>query len=103
MRKFLLLLLAALTLGSPAGALLSAPARSYEARQLKKQHKAQRKDLKQQQRAMNKIMDQHGLSDDQRKRFKNDMKMQERLLHKSQKDASRKQAPKAAKAASRAA
>ena len=91
MRKFLLLLLAALTLGSPAGALLSAPARSYEARQLKKQHKAQRKDLKQQQRAMNKIMDQHGLSDDQRKRFKNE------------KDDSRRQAQKAAKAASRAA
>ena len=103
MRKFLLLLLAALTLGSPTAALLSTPARSYEARQLKKQHKAQRKDLKQQQRAINKIMDQHGLSDDQRKRFKNDMKMQERLLHKSQKDDSRKQAQKAAKAASQAA
>ena len=103
MRKFLLLLLAALTLGFSADALLSAPARSYEARQLKKQHKAQRKDLKQQQRAINKIMDQHGLSDDQRKRFKNDMKMQERLLHKSEKDDSRRQAQKAAKAASRAA
>ena len=103
MRKFLLLLLAALTLGSPTAALLSAPARSYEARQLKKQHKAQRKDLKQQQRAMNKIMDQHGLSDDQRKRLKNDMKMQERLLHKSEKRDSRRQAQKAAKAASRAA
>ena len=104
MRKLLLfLLLSALTLGFSPGALRSAPARSYQTRQLRKQHKEQRKDLKQQQRAMNKIMDQHGLSDDQRKRFKNDMKMQERLLHKSQKDASRKQAPKAAKAASQAA
>jgi len=103
MRKLLLLLsLSALALGSLSGTLLSAPARSFGERQLKMQQKKQRKDLKQQQRAMKKVIDQHELSDEQRKRFTNDMKMQERLLHKSQKDDSRrlKQAQKVAKAAS---
>ena|SRR5215831_11533243 len=104
MRKLLLLLLSALMVGFSPGALESAPARSYQARQLKKQHKAQRKDLTEQERAMKKVTDQHQLSDEQRKRFKNDMKVQKQLLHKSQKDDSRrlKQSPNAAKAASHA-
>jgi len=104
MRKLLLLLLSAVILGFSPGALGSAPARSYQTRQLKKQQKAQRKDLKQEERATKKMMDQHELSDEQRKRFKNDMKMQKRLLHKSQKDDSRrlKQAKQVAKAASHA-
>jgi hypothetical protein len=104
MRKFPLLLLAAAILGPPAGALRAAPAGSLEARQLKKRQKAQRKDLKEQQRAMKKVMGQHELSDEQRERFKNDLKMQERLLHKSQKDDSRrlKQSQEVAKAASHA-
>jgi ABC-type transport system involved in cytochrome bd biosynthesis fused ATPase/permease subunit len=100
MRKFLTLLLAAVILGPRVGTLRAAPARSYEARQLKKQHKAQRKDLKQQQRAMKKVMAQHEMSGDQRQRFKNDLKVQKRMLHKSQKNDSRrlKQSQKVAKA-----
>jgi Spy/CpxP family protein refolding chaperone len=91
MRKLLLfLLLSALTLGFSPGALRSAPARSYQTRQLRKQHKEQRKDLKQQERTMKKIMDQHELSDEQRKRFKHDLKTQQRLLRKTQKDDSRR-------------
>ena len=102
MAKFSLLLLAAVTLGPTAGALQAFPGRSYESRQLRKQHKVQRKDLKQQQGAMRKAMGQHELSGEQRGGFKSNLKMQQRLLHKSQKDDSRrlKLSQKAAKAAS---
>jgi small-conductance mechanosensitive channel len=89
MRKTLLLLFAAAMLGASAGNLRAAPARSYEARQLKKQHKGQGKALKQQQRAMKKVMGQHQLSADERDRFNNNLKMQKRLLHKRQKNESR--------------
>lgn len=104
MGKFSWLLLAAVILRPSAGALQAAPARSYETHQLKQHHKAQRKDLKEQQRAMKKVMDQHELSDDQRARFKNNLKMQKQLLRESQKDDSRrlKQSQKVAKAASHA-
>jgi gas vesicle protein len=104
MRKFSILVLAAVVLGLPAGALQAAPARSYETRQLKQQHKAQQKDLKEQQRAMKKVMGQHEMSDEQGSRFKHDLKMQKQMLRKSQKDDARrlKQNQKAAKAAEHA-
>lgn len=104
MRKFSTLLLAAVILGPVAGALQAAPARSYETHQLKKHQKAERKDLKEQQRAMKKVMGQHELSDEQRERFKSNLKMQKQMLHESQKDDSRrlKQSQKVAKAVSHA-
>lgn len=100
MRKLSLLLAAALSLSAVVVPLPAAPARSYEVRQLKKQHKAQRKSLKEQQRAMKSAMGQHELPAEQRRRFKNDLKMQKRLLAKGQKDESRGLKPhrKAAKA-----
>ena len=88
MKKLSLLLAAALSLSVALASIPAAPARSYEAHQLKKHHKAERKALKEQQRAMKRVMAQHQLSDDQRARFKNDLKMQKRLLHNGQKDES---------------
>jgi len=78
---WLVLPLARLTAGSPP---------DQETKQLKKRHKAQKREAKQQQRAMHKVMAQHEQSSASRARFKNDMKMQRQMLRKSQKDETRR-------------
>ena len=90
MKKFSIPFLVAMTFGVPAGSLRAAPARSFEAHQLKKRHKAQQKDLEQQQRAEKRVMGQHELSAEQRDRFNSNLKMQRRLLLKNQNDESRR-------------
>jgi hypothetical protein len=86
MRRVLVLLALAVMLGSPLETLTASRDSNSEMHQLKKRHKEQNKALKQQQRAMKKVMDQHELSSDVTERFNHDLKMQRQLLRKDQKD-----------------
>jgi gas vesicle protein len=83
MRRFLLIVLAAIFLGT--GAIQAAPRSSQEVRNLKRQQKVQRKQLKEQQRAMRRVMSQHGTTRDERARMKRDLKSQRQVLKNSQK------------------
>lgn len=74
----------------PLGKPTPVPLPNREMKELKKRHKEQRKMLKQQQRAMKKVVGQHARSSDSRMRFKHDLKMQRQMLHRSQKDETRR-------------
>src|SRR5439155_23831491 len=76
MRKFLICFGAALLLVLPQGKFTTAPLPNQETKDLKKRHKKQRKMVKQQQRAMKKVMGQHEQTSDSRERFKHDLRMQ---------------------------
>lgn len=86
MRKFLICFGAALLLVLPQGKFTTAPLPNQETKDLKKRHKKQRKMVKQQQRAMKKVMGQHEQTSDSRERFKHDLRMQRQMVRKSQKD-----------------
>ena len=86
MRRVLVLLAAAVMLGSPLETLTASRGSRSAMHQLKKRHKEQKKALKQQQHAMKKVMNQHELSSDVTERFNHDLKMQRQLLRKDQKD-----------------
>jgi hypothetical protein len=65
----------------------SASARSNpEMRAIRHRQKEERKMLKLQQRAMKRVMAQHGQSSESRKRFDHNLKMQQQLLRKHQKN-----------------
>jgi uncharacterized membrane protein YhiD involved in acid resistance len=86
MLRILAALILAIPLVFPLGKLTAAPPRDQETKQLKKRHKAQNKEAKQQQRAMKRVMAQHEQSSDSRARFKHDLKMQRQMLRRSQKE-----------------
>jgi hypothetical protein len=86
MRRVLVLLAAAVLLGSPLETLTASRGSNSEMHQLKKRHKEQKKALRQQQRAMRNVMSQHERSSDDIERFNHDLKMQRQLLRKDQKD-----------------
>jgi hypothetical protein len=70
---------------------LSATPRSdSQQKALKRHQKEERKQLKQQQAAMKRVMAQHEQSAASRKRFQHDMKMQRQLLQKKQKEETRR-------------
>jgi len=56
-----------------------------DSQELKQRQSEQRKQLKEQQRSMKAVMDQHPTTAQERKRFNNDMKMQRQMLKNSQK------------------
>ena len=85
MRKLLLLVMTVVLLGPPLAGADIAGGPDSEAHQLKKCHKEQRKTLKQQ-RAMENVASQHPEWSEARQRFKYDMKMQQQMLRKKQKD-----------------
>jgi hypothetical protein len=90
MRKLLAGFGAAILLLLPLGKLPAAPFPNREMKQLKKRQKVERRMLRQQQHAMNKVMEQHGQSSDSHVRFKHDLKMQQQMLQRSQKDGTRR-------------
>jgi len=67
------------------GAVHAAPRSTQEVRNLKRQQKLQRKQLKQQQRATRSVMSQHATSKEERLRLKRDLKAQRQVLKNSQK------------------
>jgi hypothetical protein len=75
------------------------------AHSLDKRHKGQRKELKQQQRAANKVMSQHVMSAAERGRFKHEQSSERQLLRTEQKSESHriKQSHKSIKQSDRAA
>ena len=85
MLKILNFLIVATMLLLPLVRLAAVPPPDQEMKQLKKRHKAQKREAKQQQRAMNKVMAQHEQSSASRARFKHDMKMQRQMLRNNQK------------------
>jgi hypothetical protein len=85
MRKFLILAAAGACLAFPFSPLRAAPARDQEMRNLKQSHKQQWKSLKTQQRAEKNSLEQHPQSPESRKRFKQEMKEQRRLVAQVQK------------------
>jgi len=85
MRKTLLLALAAIFLA--AGMSKAAPPSSQDVHNLKKQQKAEWKQLKEQERASKSAMRQHPVTKEERARMKKDFKMQRQLLKRSQKEA----------------
>jgi hypothetical protein len=87
MRRFLLILLAVVFLGG--GISKAAPFPDQEMHNLKKQQKAQRKQIKEEQRASKRAMSQHPVTKEERTRMKKDLKMQRQLLKNSQKQAVR--------------
>lgn len=82
MRRFLLVVLAGIFLGT--GALQAAPRPTQEVRNLKRQQKVQRRQLKEQQRATRSVMSQHATSKDERARMNRDLKAQRQVLKNSQ-------------------
>ena len=90
MRKLLAGFGAAILLVLPLGKLPAAPFPNREMKELKKRQKEERRMLRQQQHAMKKVMGQHGQSSDSHVRFKHDLKMQQQMLQRSQKDGTRR-------------
>jgi len=90
MRKLLAGFGAAILLLLPLGKLPAAPFPNREMKQLKKRQKEERRILRQQQHAMKKVMGQHGQSSDSHARFEHNLKMQQQMLQRSQKDATRR-------------
>jgi hypothetical protein len=87
MRRGFLVVFTVLFLG--AGVLKAAPPRNQELHNLKHLQKAERKQLKQQERATRRVMRQHPVTQQERARMKKDLKMQRHLLKTSQKEAVR--------------
>jgi gas vesicle protein len=83
MRRFLTIVLASIVLGT--GAIQAAPRSTQEVRNLKRQQKVQRKQLKEQQRATRSVMSQHATSRDERTRMNRDLRAQRQVLKNSQK------------------
>jgi hypothetical protein len=90
MRKLLAGFGAAILLVLPLGKLPAAPFPNQEMKELKKRQKEERRMVRQQQHAMKRVMGQHPQSSDSRARFKHNMKMQQQMLHRSQKDVTRR-------------
>lgn len=90
MRKLLAGFGAAILLVLPLGKLPAAPFPNQEMKELKKRQKEERRMVRQQQHAMKRVMGQHAQSSDSRARFKHNMKMQQQMLHRSQKDVTRR-------------
>jgi hypothetical protein len=90
MRGFLTTLVAAILLGPAVSPLGAAHHKNWKPPDLNKIHKQQRKALKQQQHAMKKVMAQHGMSSDQRRRFEHEMKAERQTLRKAQESESRR-------------
>jgi hypothetical protein len=83
----LLVAFAAAALFSVSLVSLSAAPRSYSQQKALKHHqKEERKQLRQQQAAMKRVMAQHVQTAASRRRFQDDLKMQRELLHKRQKE-----------------
>lgn len=99
MKGFRVLVLMAVVFTAAPRTLKAVPVPDQEPHNLKKSQKAQRKTLKQQQRAMRDAVNQHPQPPESLRRFKHDMASQRRLLNNKQKSASRnlKQARKSAK------
>ena len=89
MRKLLAGFGAAILLVLPLGKLPAVPLPNREMKELKKRQKKERKMLRQQQHAMKKVMGQHGQPSDSHARFKHNLKMQQQMLQRSQKDRTR--------------
>jgi hypothetical protein len=89
MRKLLAGFGAAILLVLPLGKLPAVPFPNWEMKELKKRQKEERRTLRQQQHAMKKVMGQHGQPSDSHARFKHNLKMQQQMLQRSQKDRTR--------------
>jgi hypothetical protein len=85
MRGRRIILVSAIVLASMTGALKAGTGPDQQAQDLKQRQGEQRKQLKEQQRSMKAVMDQHPTTAQERKRFNNDMKMQRQMLKNSQK------------------
>jgi poly-D-alanine transfer protein DltD len=90
MRKLLAGFGAVILLLLPLGRLQAVPFPTREMKELKKRQKVERRMLRQQQHAMKKVMAQHGQSSDSNARFKHNLKIQQQVLQRSQKDATRR-------------
>ena len=89
MRKFVIALFTVVALGTAAGALEAANPRHKYSYSLNKAHKQQRKQLKEQQRAVKQTMSRHPLSSDARRSLNRELKAQKKALHNQQKSESR--------------
>jgi TolA-binding protein len=85
MSRLLTVALAVAFLTLPVGTLASAPPPDQEMHNLKRGHKQQWRSLKEQQRAEKDALALHPQTREQRKRFKQDMKAQRRLVRHVQK------------------
>jgi small-conductance mechanosensitive channel len=90
MQKLFLSLAVVLSLVLPTIYLSAFPRSHSQMAALKHRHKQERKMLREQQRAVKRVMAQHYQSAEARQRFKHDMKMQRELLQKKQKEETRK-------------
>jgi nitrate reductase cytochrome c-type subunit len=99
MKRFRVFVLMTVVFGTTLRTVKAAPVPDQETHKLKENDKAQRKTLKQQQRAMRDAVNQHPQSPESRRRFEHDMKSQRCLLNSKQRSASRnlKQTRKSAK------
>ncbi len=90
MKKLLACLGAAIFALVPVVSIAALPLPHQEMKALRKQHKEQRKTLKQQQRAMKRVMTQHDLPSESQQRFRRNLKMQREELRRRQKDETRR-------------
>ena len=90
MRKFLTMLMTVILLWPGVAVLEGAHSRNPKPPGRNKIYKQQRKALKKQQRAMKKVMAQHAMSSDQRRRFEHELKAQRQTLRTEQKNESRR-------------
>ncbi len=68
----------------------ASPRSDPQMRALKQRHKQERAALKQQQRAMQRVLAQHEQTAESKRRFEHDMKIQRRMLWERQKDETRR-------------
>jgi hypothetical protein len=90
LRRLLGALASAVLLSIPLASLLATPSSNLQQSALKHRQKVERKQLKQQQAAMKRVMAQHQQSTASWQRFKHDMKMQRQLLRERQKEETRR-------------
>jgi hypothetical protein len=89
MRTLAIALLTAVGLGPAAGTLEAAYPRHTDTYSLKKEHKQQRKQLKEQQRGIKQTMSRHPQSREQQHLLKHELKAQKQTLRNQQKGESR--------------
>ena len=85
MRRFLLLAVLTLAIGSVPKTAKAGGAPNREMHELRRQQKQQRKMFAGQQRAMKNVMKRHPQSPEQHRRFQHNMKMQRQLFRREQK------------------